>query len=261
MVLPPERHNDAVTLHYDPAALDGETLDSLLYDRLNPWTRGDAFYLDLVMAADRVLDVGCGTGTILRRARAEGHTGRLTGLDPDPAMLDQARESDAAEWLLAPAAEAPWRGEFDLALMSGNAFQCLLDDATTAASLAAIRRSLAAGGHFAFDTRNPAAREWRDWNPEHPYEVTDPLDAVLRVHHEASEPDTEGVVAVKTVFQGPHWNEPLTASGALRFTDPDALDAHLRRAGFAVAERFGAWDRSAFDPASSPSIITVAKAV
>ena len=46
--------------------------------------RGDfAFYLPLVMAAPSVLDVGCGTGELLIRARDGGHTGRLTGLDPE----------------------------------------------------------------------------------------------------------------------------------------------------------------------------------
>src|SRR5690606_25694322 len=54
---------------------------ALLYDVLNPWGPGDAFYFDLVMDAPTVLDVGCGTGAILKRARAEGHTGRLVGLD------------------------------------------------------------------------------------------------------------------------------------------------------------------------------------
>ena len=49
------------------------------YDVLNPWGPSDDFYLDLVMAAGRVLDVGCGTGTLLRRARDAGHTGQPPG--------------------------------------------------------------------------------------------------------------------------------------------------------------------------------------
>lgn len=245
---------------YEPHELDGETLDSLLYDRLNPWGPSDAFYLGLTMGVERVLDVGCGTGTILRRARDEGHAGRLAGLDPDPAMLDQARDSVAAEWLLAPAAEAPWQGEFDLAVMSGNAFQFLLDDATIRGSLKAIRRALVDGGRFAFDTRNPALREWGTWTPDHPYTVVDPLDARLRIHHEASEPDQDGVVTVTTVFQGPHWDRPLVAEGALRFIEPEALDAHLEAAGFTVEDRYGDWYRAEFDTDSSTSIITIARA-
>jgi SAM-dependent methyltransferase len=249
-----------VTDAYDPTVIDGETLDALLYDRLNPWGPGDAFYLGLVMEAERVLDIGCGTGTILRRARADGHSGRLAGLDPDSSMLDQARDSVAAEWLLATAAEAPWQSAFDLAIMSGNAFQFLLDDAAIRDSLTAIRRTLVDGGRFAFDTRNPAVREWRTWNPDHPYAVVDPLGARLRLHHETSEPDDAGVVTVKTVFQGPHWNRPLVASGSLRFISPADLDAHLEAAGLAVEERFGTWDRDAFDANESRSIITIARA-
>jgi len=58
-----------------------------LYDLLNPWGASDDFYLALAMEADSVLDVGCGTGTLLRRARDERHAGRLCGVDPDRAML------------------------------------------------------------------------------------------------------------------------------------------------------------------------------
>jgi SAM-dependent methyltransferase len=49
------------------------------YDLFCPWDpRGDfGFYLPLVMEAASVLDVGCGTGMLLRRARAEGHAGRF----------------------------------------------------------------------------------------------------------------------------------------------------------------------------------------
>ena len=51
------------------------------------------FYLPLVMSARSVLDVGCGTGELLRLTRKAGHTGRLCGLDPANAMLDEAREA------------------------------------------------------------------------------------------------------------------------------------------------------------------------
>ncbi len=250
-----------MALAYDPRSLDGETLDALLYDHLNTWGDGETFYLDLVMEAANVLDVGCGTGTILRRARSEGHAGRLCGIDPDPAMLDQARESDAAEWVLASAAEAPWKGAFDLAIMSGNAFQCLLDDESTRASLAAVRGALVDGGRFVFDTRNPAVREWRDWNSGPPSAFVDPLGEPMLIRQEAGEPDEHGVVALKAMFEAVYWEQPLVASCGLRFIGPEALDRHLAAAGFTVADRFGAWDGTPFEPDASRSIITVARAV
>ena len=62
-----------------------DTDAAALYDVLNPWDPAtwpsDAFYHGLVMAAGSVLDVGCGTGLMLHRARDLGHDGRLVGLD------------------------------------------------------------------------------------------------------------------------------------------------------------------------------------
>jgi ubiquinone/menaquinone biosynthesis C-methylase UbiE len=47
-----------------------------LYNLLNPWapdlSPGDRIYHELVMAADSVLDVGCGTGAMLACARDHG---------------------------------------------------------------------------------------------------------------------------------------------------------------------------------------------
>lgn len=70
-----------------------------LYNVLNPWGPSDDFYLGLVMAARSVIDVGCGTGTLLHRAREAGHPGRLCGLDPDRTMLDRARRRSDVEWV------------------------------------------------------------------------------------------------------------------------------------------------------------------
>lgn len=73
-----------------------------LYDVVNQWGVSDEFYLSLVMSARTVLDVGCGTGTMLGRARESGHQGRLTGIDPDVHALTIARRKAGIEWSRGP---------------------------------------------------------------------------------------------------------------------------------------------------------------
>lgn len=108
-----------------------------LHDRwVPPPHRGDfGFYLPLVMFAASVLDIGCGTGELLRLARQAGHTGRLCGLDPALALLALARQRPDVEWVLGDAASAAWQQEFDLAVMTGHAFQVLVSDAEIRAAL------------------------------------------------------------------------------------------------------------------------------
>ena len=118
------------------------------------------FYLPLVMAAGAVLDVGCGTGALLHWARESGHTGRLVALDPARGMLQVARTRSDIEWILGDLSAAASHREFDLAVMTGHAFQVLVADDEIQAGLATIRTALEPGGVFAFETRNPLVREW-----------------------------------------------------------------------------------------------------
>ena len=146
-----------------------------LYDRLCPREeRSDFdFYMPFIMSAQSVLDVGCGTGTMLHEARQLGHTGRLCGLDPAPGMLAQARKRADIEWVLGDLASVDWKDEFDLIVMTGHAFQVLVGDDELRAGLTAIRSALTDNGRFAFETRNPAARAWERWRPENAVEVCD----------------------------------------------------------------------------------------
>ena len=84
-----------------------------LYDVLNRWGPSDDFYLGLAMEARSVLDVGCGTGALLHRAREAGHTGRLCGVDPDDARLNVARRRADVEWVSGTAASMTFDREFE----------------------------------------------------------------------------------------------------------------------------------------------------
>ena len=108
-----------------------------LYDTFCAGREDFGFYLPLVMSAESVLDVGCGTGELLRLARGAGHTGRLCGLDPAEAMLEQARKRPDVEWVHGDLSSVDWHREFDLIVMTGHAFQVLVEDDQLRSSLAA----------------------------------------------------------------------------------------------------------------------------
>lgn len=228
-----------------------------LYDVLNPWGASDDFYLDLVMTAGAVLDVGCGTGSILKRARDAGHRGRLVGVDPDPSMLDVARKRPDIAWHQATAAAMPWEAAFDLAIMTGHAFQSLISDADVRDSLAAIHRALVPGGTFTFETRNPAVREWEQWHHGTPMAVIDPAGRELRISYEVL--DVTGDVVTLTETTSERDGQPLRVDrGQLWFLAPNALATVLADAGLEIDAQFGGWDRTSLT-ATAHEIITLAR--
>ncbi|MGW5061055.1 class I SAM-dependent methyltransferase [Streptomyces sp. NPDC004096] len=232
-----------------------------LYDLYYPSdARGDfKFYLPLVMAAASVLDVGCGTGALLHKAREEGHTGRLCGLDPAVGMLEVARTRMDVEWILGDLAAAPgWDREFDLAVMTGHAFQQLLRDEELRIALTVIAAALTDQGAFVFETRNPLVREWEDWHVRYSSEAQDSTGAVVRCECEVETPVRTELVSFTHTYTSPAWDRPRRSRSTLRFLAPDALSRFLADAGMVVVEQFGDWDRGPLTDVS-PEIITVAR--
>lgn len=231
-----------------------------LYDVFHSWERRDdlGFYLPLVMSAEAVLDVGCGTGALLRRAWEAGHDGRLCGLDPADAMLDQARTRSDIEWTLGDLASVAWDQEFDLVVMTGHAFQVFVEDDEIRASLATIRLALTEEGHFAFETRNPRVQAWEGWTPDNAVEVVGAEGSALRMAHAVETPVDGDVVSFTTTFTSPGWDRPEVSRSTLRFLDADSLASLLSDAGLAIEEQFGDWDRQPLTD-TSPEIITIAR--
>jgi len=212
--------------------------------------------LHLVASAGDVLDVGCGTGVVLARARRDGHRGRLVGIDPAGAMIDVARRQPGVDWVVGYLPEAGYRTEFDLALMTGHAFQELSTDDDIRGLLSAVRRALRAGGHFAFETRNPRARAWERWATADAAEVSDQQGRRVRIATSVDGVDGDYVTLTET--STPDSGEPIVGRTTLRFVSAEHLDHLLTESGFVVDERYGDWDRSLFT-ATSPEIITVAR--
>jgi SAM-dependent methyltransferase len=230
------------------------------YDVFCPWEgRGDFdFYLPLVMSADAVLDVGCGTGALLHGARDAGHTGRLVGLDPAVGMLEQARRRSDIEWMLGDLASVAWQGEFDLVVMTGHAFPVFVEDDELRASLSAIRSALTEYGHLAFETRNPMVRAWESWTPHNAVEAVSTAGAVVRMAHEVDTPVDGGIVSFTITFDSDDWDRSQSSRSTLRFLDADSLGLFLSEAGLAIDQQFGDWDRQPLS-GTSPEIITLAR--
>jgi SAM-dependent methyltransferase len=231
-----------------------------LYDVFHPGEQRDdfRFYLPLVMSAHAVLDVGCGTGDLLRRARQGGHVGRLCGLDPAEAMLDQARVCPDVEWRRGDLGSVDWDLEFDLVVMTGHAFQVLIGDDEIRASLAAIRSALTEDGRFVFETRNPLARAWEQWTRDHPVETMNAAGVALRMVHDVETPAGGDLVSFTTTFTAPDWDGPRVSRSTLRFLDTQSLASFLSDSGLIVEEQFGDWARHPLTN-TSPEIITFAR--
>ncbi len=87
-------------------------------DRLNRWilARPRRKIVQL-LKGQRVLDVCCGTGNLTAMLAAAGC--QATGVDSSPTMLAQARQKHIpAEFKQMDAAQMPFRGEFDAAVIS-----------------------------------------------------------------------------------------------------------------------------------------------
>lgn len=109
----------------------------------------------------RVLDVGCGTGTLAARLAAAGFT--VTGLDPSQGMLDVMAESaPAVERVRGEGSELPFEDEtFDVAITVA-ALHHVADPDDVRATLVEMVRVLRPGGQIVVWDHNPRNPYWKN---------------------------------------------------------------------------------------------------
>ena len=234
-----------------------------VYDSVNAYGPDTqlAFYPALAheLGARSVVDLGCGTGLVTCELARRGL--QVTGADPAPAMLSVARARTpcgSVDWIEG-GAEALGALEADLAIMTGHVAQFFIDDVEWGAALDGLQGALRPEGWLAFESRNPAAREWEGWTADAPATVDDPRQGRLLVWSEV-EAERDGIVSYANHYRFQATGEELVSHSSLRFRTLDELEVSLGAGGFQVQEVFGDWDRRPAGP-DAPELIVIAQAV
>jgi SAM-dependent methyltransferase len=216
-----------------------------VYDPLDP-DRGDLdAYAAMVdeFGARSVLDIGCGTGTFACLLARRGLT--VTGVDPAEASLVVARAKRGAErvrWVHGDARDLPALG-VDLVIMTANVAQVFVTDAGWAATLRAAHAALRPGGRLVFETRDPAARAWLEWNRQRTFRRRD-VPGVGAVQAWEEVVDVSGaLVSFRSTFVFETDGAVLTSRSTLRFRHRDEVAASLAATGYVVDEVRQAPDR------------------
>lgn len=216
-----------------------------IYDPLDP-DRSDLDVYAAIVAefgAQRVLDVGCGTGTFACMLAQRGV--EVVGVDPAGASLDVARKkpgADRVRWIHGDATMLPPL-EVDLATMTANVAQVFLTDEDWLATLRGIRAGLAPSGRLVFETRVPERKAWLEWNRQQTHNSPDiPGVGVVENWCDLIEV-ADSLVTFRWTSIFASDGAVLTSDSTLRFRSREEVERSLQVAGFVVDEVRDAPDR------------------
>jgi SAM-dependent methyltransferase len=194
------------------------------------------------LGADRVLDIGCGTGSLAVLLAGSGRA--VMGLDPARASLEVAESKDKdgrVTWVHGDAASAPAFAA-DLALMTGNVAQVFLTDDDWASALRAIGTALRPGGFLSFETRRPERRAWEEWAATSPVVLDVPGTGAVQRCLEVTSVGLP-LVSFRYTYTFLADGAVVTSDSTLRFRDRDEVKASLAAQGYRVRDVRQAPDR------------------
>lgn len=228
-----------------PDALFAHPRLASIYDAFDGQRDDLTAYLDIAeeLGADRVLDIGCGTGSLALLLAENGRT--VVGVDPAWASLEVAKSKEKTAtitWVHGDATKAP-AFNADLAMMTGNVAQVFLTDEAWKQAVGAAHAALRPRGYLAFETRRPERRAWEEW-------AADTGPVILDIAGTGPVEQRREVTSVSLPFVSFRCTYTfltdgavLTSDSTLRFRSRYEVESSLAASGFRVLDVREAPDR------------------
>ncbi|MFB8375195.1 class I SAM-dependent methyltransferase [Paenibacillus taichungensis] len=218
----------------------------LVYDQINHWGRDDEFFLALLkkLNVEFIADLGCGTGRWTTHLAENGY--KITAIDPNEEAINVARSKGTpgnVKWMVGDSADLQ-SNTYDAVIMTANVAQVFLTDDSWKQTISDVFRSLKVGGHFIFDTRNPLAKVWKEWEMDKtPDLAKDRLSGdSLEIYTEYDGFEGDVYTFYEIVKHTKKDKILIREKMQLRFRNQEEFNASLKSTGFTQIETYGDWE-------------------
>ena len=209
-----------------------------------------------------ILDICCGTGIVTIPLAEAGFD--ICGIDISPEMLAHAKTKathlDNTVFLLCNALDFALQKKFDLAAMTGNAFQAFLDEHEVLQVLLNINNHLNNDGYFVFGTRLLEGYDISlDQNFEFWEEYKDASDNLVKFMGKKGRFDLKRNILywdMKRVYSD---GKEIHSAIEVKFLPYNDMLALIRRAGFELEEQYADWSMNPFDSKGANGVFKLKK--
>lgn len=218
----------------------------LVYDQVNGWGKDDEFFLELLKKSNvkTIADLGCGTGRLTTHFAQAGY--QITAIDPNEEAIEYARNKACpgeVMWIVGDSTNLQ-SNAFEAIVMTANVAQVFLTEDSWINVVNDVYRALKPGGHFIFDTRNPLAKVWEQWEkdmtPDHAIDLVNGEPLEIWTQYEGFVDDV--FTFFEMVKKARTGEVIIHEKMQLKFRTQETIYQSLKNAGFSQIQVYGDWE-------------------